>query len=291
MIGLVFRLLLVHLSPSLMDKPGPVGFDLVLSDFAPLHLRTVSPLEDAARAWTGKSLKKQIWEVIEICSMQSFMFFLHQSPIHFMPMAHGWGTFWFLPCHVKPTQGEEGAEGTAFNLFLDLRWHSRALFQMTRSYAGDSDALSETLWVRVLSNDAEYFRWKGSEAGSSKKKHHPGLSSYMWSWHSRLHVCFVTSHCLTWSKVFSFCHWSSQLVLCFWPLPRFKQGTIFAAQQTWTIWAVPMVASTFIPGLESMRQWGLKPVWPNDFQKWSLRTFLEEAVLFRGFMARSLYLV
>eukprot|EP00434_Breviolum_minutum_P041046 symbB.v1.2.036506.t1/scaffold5173.1/size30160/1 len=32
--------------------------------------------------------------------------------------------------------GEEDAEGIAFNLFLDLRWHSRALFQMTRSYAG-----------------------------------------------------------------------------------------------------------------------------------------------------------
>ena len=100
---------------------------------------------------------------------------------------------------------------------------------------------------------------------------------------SQLHMCFVTSHCLNWAEVFSFCHWSSQLVLCFWPLPRFKQGTIFAAQQTWTIWAVPMVASTFIPGSESMRQWGLKPVWPNDFQKWSLRS------LWRGCFVQRFY--
>ena len=165
------------------------------------HLRTVSPFEAAARAWTGKSLKKQIWEVIEICSMQSLMFFSHQSPIHFMPMDHNWGTFQFLPCHVKPTQGEESAEGIAFNLFLDLRWHSRALFQMTRSYAGDSDAAMEALWVRVLSHDVECFRWKrhgtGSEADRNKNNHHPGLSCYMWSWHLRLHMCFVTSHCLT----------------------------------------------------------------------------------------------
>ena len=44
-----------------------------------------------------------------------------------------------------------------------------------------------------------------------------------------------------------------------------------------------MVASTFIPGSESMRQWGLKPVWPNDFQKWSLRS------LWRGCLVRRFY--
>ena len=61
--------------------------------------------------------------------------------------------FKFLPCHVQPIQGEEGAEGTSFNLFLDLRWHSRALFQMTRSYAGDSDPACD----RVVLNDVECF--------------------------------------------------------------------------------------------------------------------------------------
>ena len=71
----------------------------------------------------------------------------------------------FSLCHVEPTQGEEDAEGIAFNLFLDLWWHSRALFQMTRSYAGDSDAASETLWVRVLLNDVECFRWKRRGTG------------------------------------------------------------------------------------------------------------------------------
>ena len=140
----------------------------------------MSLFEDAARAWTGKSLKKQIWEVIEICSVQSFMFFSHQSPIHFMPMEHSWGTFQSIPCPVKPTQGEEDAEGIAFNLFLDLRWHSRALFQMTRSYAGHSDTASETVWVRVVLNYVECFMWKchgtGSEVGRNKSKHHPGLT-------------------------------------------------------------------------------------------------------------------
>ena len=132
--------------------------DLILHSQTSRHLRTVPPPEDAARAWTGKSLKKQIWEVIEICSMQSFMFFSHQSPIHFMPMAHGWGTFQSIPCPVKPTQGEEAAEGTSFNLFLDLRWHSRALFQMTRSYAGDSDAASERCWMLQVERSRDRLR-------------------------------------------------------------------------------------------------------------------------------------
>ena len=96
--------------------------------------------------------------MIQICLMQFFMFF---PTSHHSFHANGpWLQniliiFYSIPCHVKPTQGEEGAEGIAFNLFLDLRWHSRALFQMTRSYAGDSDAASETLWVRVLLNDVE----------------------------------------------------------------------------------------------------------------------------------------
>ena len=152
---------------------------------------------------------------------------------------------------------------------------------MTRSYAGDLDAGSETLWDRVLSNDVECFRWKGHgtgwEACRNKSKRHPALS-YMWSWHSRLHMCFVTSHCLTWSKVFSFCHWSSQLVLCFWPLPRFKQETIFAAHQTWRIWAVLMVASTFIPGSESMRHPGLN----QSCAKISKNEFCRLRSLWRG---------
>ena len=108
--------------------------------------------------------------MIQICSMQFFMFFCHQSPFISCQWPMAREDVNFSLCHVEPTQGEEDAEGIAFNLFLDLRWHSRALFQMTRSYAGDSDTASETLWVRVLLNDVECFRWKRYGTGCVETK-------------------------------------------------------------------------------------------------------------------------
>ena len=139
--------------------------------------------------------------------------------------------------------------------------------------------------------DVECFRWKGHGTGwSDKSKHHPGLSSYMWSWLSTAHVsCQISLLDLSRGFFILPLIFSAGAVLL--ASSTFQAGNYLCSMADLNDLSRANGGINFHPGSESMRQWGLKPVWPNGFQKWSLRTYSEEAVLFRGFMARSLYLV